>query len=249
MTLHHADAREITVRDAALIVSDVPYKKQSGGKSNHPDAPNGGWVKDYDNKGEIVECKISWDEIMDIVYQSLANQAHAYIFSDDFNLRDAQNAAERVGLKQHRLLTWNKHVCMPNRYYMQPQEFVLFLRKGAAFTINYPGSKAYADMRWPKETNHPTEKPWPLLQRYIRNSSDEGATVFDPFMGSGSTGVAAAKLGRSFIGVEIERKWFDVAETRIAKAIREFRTLGQAAFAGLPNHPANQLQMEGLGHE
>ncbi|SNY94090.1 site-specific DNA-methyltransferase (adenine-specific) [Cohaesibacter sp. ES.047] len=247
MTLHLADARDITVRDADLIVSDVPYKLTQGGRSPHPDAPRGGWLKEYDNKGQPVVCDISWDEIMDLCFQSLAPRAHAYVFCNDKNLCDALNAASRAGFRFHNLLIWNKRSAMPNRWYMKPAEFVLFLGKGKAFTINQPGSMALVEMPWPDETNHPTEKPWPLLQRYIRNSCEEGAVVFDPFMGSGSTGVAAAKLGRQFIGIEIEQKWFDVAEARIAKAQREFQTLGgQASFIGASKAADEQLYLEGL---
>ncbi|PLW79084.1 DNA-methyltransferase [Cohaesibacter celericrescens] len=229
MTLFHADARDIVVRDAACAVSDVPYRLTMGGKSPHPDAPRGGWLKDYNNKGQPVTCDISWDEIMDLLFRSLAARSHAYVFTNDKNLREAMNAADRAGFRLHNVLLWNKRSAMPNRWYMKPVEFVLFLGKGKAFTINQPGSMSLVEMPWPDETNHPTEKPWPLLQRYIRNSTDEGASVFDPFMGSGSTGVAAAKLGREFIGVEIEREWFDVAEKRIAKADNEFQKLGVAS--------------------
>ena len=222
MTLHLADARNVTVRDADLVVTDPPYRLSQGGRSPNPASPRGGWLKDYDNKGQPVICNIGWDEIMDICFQSLSPRAHAYVFCHKDNFDEAANAAKRVGFRRHNLLSWNKRTVMPNRWYMQPLEFILFLYKGKARTINNPSDKAYSEIFWPDETKHPTEKPWPLLQSYIRNSSEPGATVFDPFMGSGSTGVAAAKNGRDFIGVEIEQQWFDVASARIAKAEREF---------------------------
>jgi site-specific DNA-methyltransferase (adenine-specific) len=61
---------------------------------------------------------------------------------------------------------------------------------------------------------HPAEKPMPLLQEFMRVS---GETILDPFMGSGSTGAAAISTGRRFIGVEIERKYFDIACERIQR--------------------------------
>lgn len=65
---------------------------------------------------------------------------------------------------------------------------------------------------------HPTQKPIDILERIIRVSSNEGATVLDPFLGSGSTGVACANTGRKFIGMELDDNYFKIAESRINEA-------------------------------
>ena len=65
---------------------------------------------------------------------------------------------------------------------------------------------------------HPTQKPVELLQRLILDGSDEGDTVLDCFMGSGSTGVACVNTGRKFIGMEIDEGYFKGAEAAIADA-------------------------------
>jgi DNA modification methylase len=66
---------------------------------------------------------------------------------------------------------------------------------------------------------HPTEKPVDLLTAILRWTT--GVTVIDPFMGSGTTGVAAVKLGRKFIGIEIELKYFDTACRRISEVLKQ----------------------------
>ena len=66
---------------------------------------------------------------------------------------------------------------------------------------------------------HPTQKPVDLLEYLIRTYSNEGETVLDATMGSGSTGVAAINTGRNFIGFELEQKFFDIARKRIDDAI------------------------------
>lgn len=66
-----------------------------------------------------------------------------------------------------------------------------------------------------KEPNHPTQKPVKVLEHVIKLASKEGDLVFDPFMGVGSTGVAALNLDRKFIGVEIDEKYFKAAEIRL----------------------------------
>jgi len=65
---------------------------------------------------------------------------------------------------------------------------------------------------------HPTQKPIEVMCWCIERLPDGANTILDPFMGSGTTGVACAKLGRKFIGIEIEPKYFDIACRRIEAA-------------------------------
>ena len=75
----------------------------------------------------------------------------------------------------------------------------------------------------PNKEQHPTEKPIELSAHFIRLHSCEGEMVLDPFMGSGTTGVACANLGRKFIGIEIEPRYFDTACERIRRAYQQPR--------------------------
>ena len=74
-----------------------------------------------------------------------------------------------------------------------------------------------------KERYHATQKPISLMAMIVGSYTDVGHSVADPFMGSGSTGVACMNLGRSFIGIEIEPKYFDIACERIENAQRQQR--------------------------
>ena len=62
------------------------------------------------------------------------------------------------------------------------------------------------------------EKPVDILEQIIKASSDEGMTILDPFMGSGTTGVACKNLNRNFIGIEIDKEYFEIAKQRIEGA-------------------------------
>lgn len=73
-----------------------------------------------------------------------------------------------------------------------------------------------------RNENHPTEKPVALICELL-SKCDPDWTILDPFMGSGTTGVACANLGRKFIGIEIEPKYFDIAARRIEDAYRQPR--------------------------
>jgi site-specific DNA-methyltransferase (adenine-specific) len=83
------------------------------------------------------------------------------------------------------------------------------------------------------KTSHPTEKPEKLLERIILIGTEEGDVVLDPFMGSGTTGVVAKQLKRSFIGIEIDDKYFKIAKNRIDSAyprsdlVRYLKNVGQ----------------------
>ncbi|MBI5076971.1 site-specific DNA-methyltransferase [Candidatus Falkowbacteria bacterium] len=68
----------------------------------------------------------------------------------------------------------------------------------------------------PENTEHPTQKPEKLFERIILASSNKGDVVLDPFLGSGTTAVVAKKLGRKFIGFEIEKKYYILAKKRLS---------------------------------
>ena len=68
---------------------------------------------------------------------------------------------------------------------------------------------------------HPTQKPVPLLEYLIKTYTNEGETVLDNCMGSGSTGVVCVNINRDFIGMELDEKYFKIAEERIKTAEKE----------------------------
>ncbi len=74
---------------------------------------------------------------------------------------------------------------------------------------------------------HPTQKPVPLMAWCLENYSNPRDLIFDPFMGSGTTGVACVKLNRRFIGCEISENYFKIAEKRIKEAANDFEVLAR----------------------
>lgn len=70
-------------------------------------------------------------------------------------------------------------------------------------------------------TSHPTQKPTKLMKWCVKQCRNNPQTILDPFMGSGTTGVAAVQMGRDFIGIELEPKYFDIARRRIEEAQRQ----------------------------
>ena len=70
---------------------------------------------------------------------------------------------------------------------------------------------------------HPTQKPVKVIRRIIEKYTRQGDTILDPFMGSGTTGIACVQTGRNFIGIEIEPKYYGIAEKRIKEAQMQLR--------------------------
>lgn len=224
-TLYLGDCREIMptlAEPADLLLTDAPYEVTKGGSQvNKPESSfRGGWLQDYANGGAIVTL-CPWHTWLPLAPAALAENAHVYLFSNDRELQAARHHAEAAGFRFHRLLVWHKRSAVPARWYQQTCEFVLFMRQGKAFRINDPSSQTLASLFQRDESGtitdlaHPTEKPAALCRHYIENSTKRGGLVLDPFMGSGTTGVAAISAGRRFVGCEIEPKWFDIACRRI----------------------------------
>jgi site-specific DNA-methyltransferase (adenine-specific) len=71
------------------------------------------------------------------------------------------------------------------------------------------------------EGKHPTQKPEYLLERIVLASTEEGQVILDPFCGSGTTGVAAVRLGRQFIGIDVSEEYLQISKKRLAKVAND----------------------------
>lgn len=87
-----------------------------------------------------------------------------------------------------------------------------------------------------RQGEHPTEKPVPLMGEIVADFSRPGELICDPFMGSGTTGVACARYGRPFVGIEQNERWFDLSCRRVEAAQRDFAAQGRL-FSEAPAKP------------
>jgi DNA modification methylase len=128
---------------------------------------------------------------------------------------------DRGGLSFFHSVIWDKkNPGLGWRYRRQHEMVMIAHRKGGKLLWHRDGVAArnIFEMMPPRERFHPNEKPVAMCEHFIELHSAQGQVILDPFMGSGTTGVACAKLGRKFIGIEIEPKYFDIACERIRKA-------------------------------
>jgi DNA modification methylase len=219
-TLYEGDCLQImpTLEPADLCVSDPPYKLTTGGVSKSSKTMSGIFAAhNYANDGALVFADVAWKDMVRPIFDALADDADCYIMTNDKNMHPALNAFCGP-FNLHNILTWDKSTPTANRWYMKNVEFTLYLWKGRARTINNPSSKQGVRGYQVDVSDHPTEKPVWLMREYVVNSSEPGQAVIDPFMGSGSTGVACVEAGRRFVGIELDPHHFDTACRRIEAA-------------------------------
>lgn len=96
-------------------------------------------------------------------------------------------------------------------------EYGLVIYKTVLGKFNNNGKmiKNHFEFKLETKKQHPTQKPVKLIEQFIELFTDEGDTVLDFVMGSGTTGVAAKNLNRKFIGIEIEEKYYNIARSRL----------------------------------
>lgn len=211
--------KNIPNKSVDLIVTDPPYKMNhsTGGCTNI--GMKNKWTGNIKAGNTVMNFNldIKFSDWLPEIYRILKSKGHCYIFCNDKNVQELLNVSNEVGFKESNILVWIKNNACPNRYYMKNCEFVLFLYKENAKPIINMGSKAAFNCKNinGKDKKHPTEKPVEILTTFINNSSQENEVVFDPFMGSGTTGVAALQNNRNFIGIELDENYFKIAQQRI----------------------------------
>ena len=134
--------------------------------------------------------------------------------------------AEKHGFYYKTTGIWHKTNPMPrnmNLHFVNSTEaWIYFTYKTRTGTFNNSGALIHDFIETSVTPNgerrygkHPTQKPESLIQHFVEILSNENEWVFDPFMGSGTTGVVAKRTGRNFIGVELNKDYFEIAKSRI----------------------------------
>lgn len=235
-TLYLGDAREVVECvdiNAQLGLLDPPYLLTSGGKNGNASGMSGMSGKfakgRYNNGGQFVTCAITWDEIARVIKAGLQDDADAIVMANDKEIFRAYAALMHCGFQHHNLFAWDKVTATPNRWGMKNLEYAVFVWLGRARALQDCSIKQLMRAPLRAESAHPTEKPVGLMRRWIEAATRAGEIVYDPFMGSGTTGVAAVQSGRRFVGIEFEREWFDVACARCERALDQREMFGVAS--------------------
>lgn len=206
-----------------LIVTDPPYPTSKRGRSKKTTS-GGMFKKDLTNKGKIFEHNsIKPNEYIPELFRVLKEGTHCYIMTNHKNLVEMLNTSIASGFKFIKSLIWDKGNKIMGQLYMSQYEYILFFRKGSAKRINECGTSDILSVpnKKTKENGvnlHDTEKPIELMKTLVRNSSQVGERVLDPFLGIGATAIAAKELGRIFIGNELDETYHTIATKRLDEA-------------------------------
>lgn len=196
--------KEIPDGSVDMVLADIPYGEVSQKSSG---------LRKLD-RGNADSCDI---DLYRMVKECVrVCNGSFYIFCGTQQISDIITHFKSLKLTT-RLGAWEKSNPSPmngSRLWLSGMEFCIFARKSNA-TFNEHCQKALWKNPVGCSKIHPTEKPVALMERLILASTNEGDTVLDFTMGSGTTGVAAKNLGRSFIGIELDPDYFAIAKERI----------------------------------
>lgn len=155
-------------------------------------------------------------DLFQAAYRALKQNTHAYIMCDQESMFVFKPMAEAAGFKFQKFLIWDKEAIGMGYNYRARHELILFLKKGKRRLndLGIPDVLSCKRIRG----GYPTEKPVKLLETLVAQSTVEGDLVVDPFVGSGSTGVAAINQGRRFIGCDLNPSAVERAVERLRQA-------------------------------
>lgn len=202
------------------VVTDPPYVLSDSG----PGASHFGMsLNKFD--GEDYKAIVSGFEVAAVfgALEAVCQPFNLFCFCSNRQISEIMAYHEGKG-RATTLLVWHKVNAAPfaNGVWRGDIEYCIHARdSGAVFVGNAQEKKKVSEYPLVQDDAHPTVKPLGLMRKYVGICTLPDQTILDPFMGSGTTGVAAVQMGRDFIGIEREPKYFDIACKRIEDAQRQ----------------------------
>jgi len=228
-----------------LVFADPPYNLQLNNELYRPDNSRVDAVDDdWDKFGSFAAYDSFTREWLQACRRALKPSGSLWVIGSYHNIFRVGAILQDLGFWVLNDVIWRKTNPMPNfrgRRFTNAHETLIWASMGpkARYTFNYEAMKALnedlqmrSDWLFPicsgaerlredcGRKTHPTQKPEALLHRLILASSHEGDLVLDPFLGSGTTAVAAKRLGRDFIGIERDQIYADAAAARLSLTVK-----------------------------
>lgn len=205
--------KDIPDKSIDLVVTDPPYLTKENVGGGAFGSKKRAYHGSIDNLTNNYDLRIL-DELVRVM-----KKVNIYIWCSKEQLYQYLDYFKAYNVE---LLTWHKTNPVPtcNNKYLSDTEYLFHFReKGVPIYGSYATKKKYYVTPTNKKDkelyNHPTVKPLDIINNLIINSSKENDVVLDVFMGSGTTGVSCVKNNRSFIGIELDENYFNIAKDRI----------------------------------
>jgi len=222
IVLLHGDCLEILPLfepdSVDLVLTDPPYELSDTGPG--PSHYGMSLSKFDSDEYKSIVAGFDYSKVFPLFF-NICNPFNMFCFCSNKQITKIMGYGEQNGFSTN-LLIWHKHNAVPfaNGVWKNDIEYCVHSKaKGATFEGNAElKSKVF---KHPIVTGkrHVTEKPLPLLVKYMSIGSIEGQTILDPFLGSGTTAVAAKQLGRKCIGIELEQKYLGIAIERLKQEV------------------------------
>ena len=197
-----------------LLITDPAYESLEKHRAigtttrlKHSKASSNDWFTVFPNA--------RFGELFQEVFRVLRRDTHFYLFCDAETMFVAKPEAEKAGFRFWKPLVWDKRTIGMGYHYRSRYELILFFEKGKRRLNDLGVADIISEPRIHR--GYPAEKPSAVSEVLIAQSSQEGDIVADPFMGSGSVGIAALKLGRCFTGTDINPEATRIAGERLAQ--------------------------------
>ena len=214
------EMKKIPDESVDLVLTDPPYGTNDGKGKN---------IKRGTSNTDF--SVIEWDRELPIQYISelhrvMKPDSWGFIFTDKSKVSQVWYELERRGLTPRNVFYWIKSnkAPTPRCNFKSCIEAAVVFTKGRTNQRWYGGGNQNNYIILPfvsgrEKVNHPTQKPVKLMAHLLQLVSTENDVVLDPFMGSGSTGVACKQLNRNFIGIELDKNYYNIAKQRISEVI------------------------------
>jgi site-specific DNA-methyltransferase (adenine-specific) len=207
--------RTLPAASVDLVITDPPYESLEKHRAigtttrlKHSKASSNDWFSIFPNA--------RFPDLFAEVYRVLKKDTHFYLFCDPETMFVAKEPAEKAGFKFWKPLIWDKKRIGMGYHYRARYECVLFFEKGKRKLADLGVADIIEVPRI--HGGYPAEKPPEVSEVLVKQSSDRGDLVIDPFMGSGSAGVAAVRNGRNFRGNDLCAEAIDITRHRLLEA-------------------------------
>lgn len=230
-TLYLGDCLEIlpTLGKVDAVVTDPPYEAEAHTamrRTNRSIQSGENDVIDFAAIDELTRIKVA-------AHAARLSRGWALLFCQVEATSAWREAMTKAGAKYRRSMAWVKPDSSPQFNGQGPAQGYECISASwcgdGASRWNAGGKRGVyeANCNVGRHGGHPTEKPVALMEALLSDFTDVGAVVLDPFMGSGTTGVACLRTGRAFIGIERETRYFDIACKRIEAAYAQGRLFSE----------------------
>ena len=205
-----------------LILTDPPYtiSKETGFKSVVNGVQRFAVSMDF---GAWDHCQIDLAEMAEGFYRALRQGGTAIVWYDLWKIGEIKEAMEQAGFKMLRQIIWEKTNPVPLNmratYLSNCREMAVSGVKGGKPTFHDQYDRGVYEFPIPRHNGnrqHPTQKPEELFAELVRKHSNPGDLVVDPFLGAGTTAMAALKNGRRFTGCDIDERYVQISRERVA---------------------------------